>query len=125
MIRAFTLSGLTAIAIALAPFGASQAKADDDFAKFLAGIATVAVIGAIIADSDDHNTTVSSGHNHGSHYAKYGHYASVHKRHAHKHRKHAHKHKYKHSKQAHKIAKHKNKNPFKNHRHKNGVVHKH
>ncbi len=48
MIRAFAITGLTAIAIATSPVATTEAHADKAFDNFLAGVATVAIIGGIV-----------------------------------------------------------------------------
>ncbi|MEQ9243451.1 hypothetical protein [Roseovarius indicus] len=52
-LRKYMLAGVTASAVGVAGLAATPALADNDTAKYIAGAAAVAIIGAAIADSND------------------------------------------------------------------------
>ena len=82
MIRALTITGITAIAIAISPIGAPTANAHGTFGKIVAGTAAFVTIGSIATHSHRHHSTirVSTGNHHGN---KHGH-----RGHGHGHRRH-------------------------------------
>ncbi|MGR3315234.1 hypothetical protein [Roseovarius indicus] len=51
-LRKYMLAGVTASAVGVAGLAATPAVADNDTAKYIAGAAAVAIIGAAIADSN-------------------------------------------------------------------------
>lgn len=97
------IGAITALAIGITGLTAAPARASDDTAKIVTGIAALAIVGAVIADSKkDNHGYVAKSHGHKPYY--YGkkrhhsqYYASRgHKKHAFKHhRKFKKKHHYK------------------------------
>lgn len=102
LFKGFTMT-LAAIAVSFASFSATPAKADNDTAKIIAGVAALAIIGAAIADNRNDRRYVTRynnryydpyyrtkrqvyrqhyyNHGHRHHYHSHGHYS-----HSHKHR---------------------------------------
>ncbi|MEM7596138.1 MAG: hypothetical protein AAF382_00485 [Pseudomonadota bacterium] len=96
LFKGFTMT-LAAIAVSFASFSATPAKADNDTAKIIAGVAALAIIGAAIADNRNDRRYVTRYHN--NYYNPYyRHQRKVYRKHhynhghGHYHGKHHHKH---------------------------------
>ena len=95
LFKGFTTT-LAAIAIAFASFSATPAKADNDAAKIIAGVAALAIIGAAIADNRNDRRYVTRHYGYKPHY---GHQRHVYRQHHYNKHHHYHGHKrYKHHK---------------------------
>ena len=99
LFKGFTMP-LAAIAVSFASFSATPAKADNDTAKIIAGVAALAIIGAAIADNRNDRRYVTRYHNnyynpyyrhqrkvYRKHYYNHGH-GHYHGKHHHKHSQH-------------------------------------
>ena len=99
LFKGFTMT-LAAIALSFASFSATPAKADNDTAKIIAGVAALAIIGAAIADNRNDRRYVTRYHNnyynpyyrhqrkvYRKHYYNHGH-GHYHGKHHHKHSQH-------------------------------------
>ena len=99
LFKGFTMT-LAAIAVSFASFSATPAKADNDTAKIIAGVAALAIIGAAIADNRNDRRYVTRYHNnyynpyyrhqrkvYRKHYYNHGH-GHYHGKHHHKHSQH-------------------------------------
>ncbi|MEL7279225.1 MAG: hypothetical protein AAFY35_03195 [Pseudomonadota bacterium] len=101
LFKGFTMT-LAAIAVSFASFSATPAKADNDTAKIIAGVAALAIIGAAIADNRNDRRYVTRYHN--NYYNPYyRHQRKVYRKHYY----HGHGHGHYHGKHHHKHSQHK------------------
>lgn len=87
LFKGFTTS-LAAIAIAFASFSAAPARADNDTAKIIAGVAALAIIGAAISDNRKDRRYASRYHGNHFYNPYYGHQRKVYRQHHYNHHKH-------------------------------------